>query len=253
MNTIRLLVTNQNTASYNMALDEAIMNHVKEGTVPPTLRLYQWNPPAITIGYFQSMEAEVDLATCKKFSIDVTRRITGGGAVLHDEETTYSLIVPEKNSIATGTIMESYRQICGAVILGLQQFGLVGQFVPINDILVNGKKISGNAQTRRNGCMLQHGTILMDVNVKKMFSLLKVPDEKIRDKMIANVEERVTSIKHQLKKEVNFRQVCNALVEGFEQQFKVKLVPGQLLESEIKEAQELAVKKYGAHEWVLKK
>src|SRR3989344_5599290 len=113
-NTIRLLVTNHNTASYNMALDEAIMNHVKDGTVPPTLRLYQWNPP-------------------------------------------------EKNQIVTGTNMESYRQICGAVIVGLQQFGLAGQFVPINDILVNDKKISGNAQTRRNGCILQHGTILMDV------------------------------------------------------------------------------------------
>ena len=252
-NTIRLLVTNQNTASYNMALDEAIMNHVKEGTVPPTLRLYQWNPPAITIGYFQSMEAEVDLEQCKKLSIDFTRRITGGGAVLHDKETTYSLILPEKNQIITGTIMESYRQICGAVILGLQQFGLTGQFVPINDILVNGKKISGNAQTRRNGCILQHGTILMDVDVKKMFSLLKVPDEKIRDKMIANVEERVTSIKHQLKKEVDFRQVCNALVKGFEEHLHVKLEPGQLLESEKEMAREFAVQKYETKEWVFKK
>lgn len=250
---IRLLVTNANTAAYNMALDEAVMLGIKEGSSPPTLRLYQWNPHAITIGYFQSMNAEVDIEKCKELSVDITRRITGGGAVLHDQETTYSLLLPLNNPVVTGNIMETYNQVCGAVIAGLNQFGLDGKFVPINDIIVNGKKISGNAQTRRHGCILQHGTILMDVNVEKMFSLLKVPDEKIRDKLISNVKERVTSLKHELSKEVDFRQMCNALVVGFEKELGVKLVPGHLSEAEKEKAHELAITKYQTKEWGFKK
>lgn len=244
---IRLLQTQHNNAFLNMAIDEAVLHHVAEGKVLPTLRLYGWQPSAVSIGYFQGLTQEVDLEQCKAHGVDVVRRITGGGAVYHDKEITYSFIVPQ-NSMPS-EILESYKKICSGVIQGLDYLGLKAQFAPLNDIIVNGKKISGNAQTRRSGCILQHGTILMNVDVKKMFSLLKVPNEKIRDKMIKTVEERVTSITHQVQKEIPFEAVSSAIISGFEMALELELEPDDLTESEKKLAEKLVHEKYSTQEW----
>ena len=114
--------------------------------------------------------------------MDYVRRITGGGAVFHDNELTYSIVIPESHPQIPKNIIDSYKRICGAIMKGLDKLGIDSKYFPINDILTNNKKISGNAQTRKSKTVLQHGTILMDVDVEKMFSLLKVPDEKIKDK-----------------------------------------------------------------------
>ena len=164
-----------------MAIDEAVSESVLKGE-PPTIRFWRWNPSAVSIGYFQNVEDELDLDMCKKMNVDVVRRRTGGGAVYHDYdgEVTYSVI--GKEELFPKGITESYYLICGWIIDSLTMLGIQSEFKPINDIVVNGKKISGNAQTRRNGILLQHGTILVDLDVKKMFSLLKVGKEKISDK-----------------------------------------------------------------------
>ena len=250
---VRLLQTMHNNAFLNMAIDEAISHHVAEGTVLPTLRLYGWQPPAVSIGYFQSMVEEVDLEKCKQHNIDVVRRITGGGAVFHDKELTYSFIIPVQNQLIPFDIKASYKRICDGVIQGLDYLGLKAEFVPLNDIIVNGKKISGNAQTRRNGCILQHGTILIGVDVQKMFSLLKVPDEKIRDKMIKTVEERVTSISQQLNKPMLFETVASSMISGFEMALELNLEPDDLTESEMKLAEKLMQEKYCTKEWNFKR
>jgi len=152
--------------------------------------LYGWKPSAVSIGYFQGLEEEVDLAVAQKEGVSVVRRITGGGAVFHDAELTYSFVTREFEE----NILDSYRQICGAVLSGLKTIGIEGQFAPLNDLILGGKKFSGNAQTRKNGVLLQHGTILLDVDVDRMFSLLKVPSEKMRDKIVSDVKMRVTGI-----------------------------------------------------------
>lgn len=219
----RYLTTGFHTAAENMAIDDAVLGEVAAGTSLPTLRLYGWKPAAISIGYFQSLDDEVDLVACKKFGVDYVRRITGGGAVFHEHEITYSIHIPEKLAIVPNGILESYKVICDGVIRGLSKIGVSAIFAPINDLIVmkNGapRKISGNAQTRKKGVILQHGTILLKVNVDKMFSLLKVPDEKLKGKLIDDVKQRVTSLSDFVGRDVTYEEGREILRKGFEESF----------------------------------
>jgi lipoate-protein ligase A len=228
----RLLLTGASTAATNMSIDRAVLVANSEGLVPPTVRFYEWKPPAISIGYFQGLEEEVDLVNCKKLGVDYVRRITGGGAVFHEHELTYSIVISESHPEIPKNIMDSYGRICGAIIKGLKNLNIESQYKPINDILTNGKKISGNAQTRKMKTVLQHGTVLMDVDVEKMFSILKVPNEKIKDKLIADVKDRVTSIKHVINEEISFAKVAESMKNGFEEEFNVELELGVLTDTE---------------------
>lgn len=249
MKQIRLLLTKYNSGPWNMAVDQAVLEAVAAGKQLPTLRLYGWNPCAITLGYFQSLHEEVDEEKCKENNVDIVRRITGGGAVYHDKEITYSFIIPEADGLITKDILASYKQISQGIIAALASFGLNTEFVPINDLIIQGKKVSGNAQTRKQQTILQHGTILLDVDVKKMFSLLKVSDEKIRDKMITAVEERVTSVKQQLCKEVSFAEMETALIAGFREALDIELVAGVLSFEEQQRANEVEKEKYRNEHW----
>jgi len=245
----RIIELQTNDAFTNMAIDEAVIESISQGKSPPTIRFYKWLPSAVSIGCFQSMNDEIDIEKCKELGVDVIRRRTGGGAVYHDNkgEITYSVIVPEKD-LDLG-ITESYHEICNWIVKSLSFLGISSEFKPINDIIAGGKKISGNAQTRRNGVVLQHGTILYDVDVDKMFSLLKVPDEKIRDKMISVVKERVTRV-------LDFTQIdqdelYGALLKGFTQDKEWEF--GNLTEAELSRAQELVQQRYKTDEWNFKR
>jgi len=237
-----------------MGIDESIAYARRMGETPNTVRLYRWNPSAVSVGYFQSMRDEVDLESCRRLGVDVIRRITGGGAVFHDYdgEITYSLIAPDDDPKIPKDIVSSYRLICGCLIRGLRALGLEAEFKPINDIVAGGRKISGNAQTRRIGVVHQHGTILREVDPALMFSLLKVPSEKIRDKLIKSVEERVTSINNHLGREVSFEEMKKAFKEGFEKAFKIKLVERRITEYENGLTVELR-EKYASKEWNFKR
>ena len=247
----RLLLTGHDSAFMNMAIDEAVLHH--QGKVPPTIRFYGWKPAAVSIGYFQSLVEEVDLSRCEGDGIDFIRRITGGGAVFHDRELTYSLITPESDPLIPKDILASYKAICSGIIAGLKDVGVSAEFVPLNDIIAGGKKISGNAQTRRSHCVLQHGTILMDVDVKRMFSLLRVPAEKMRDKLIKAVEERVTSVSAVIGRTVSFGELEKAMIAGFEKELGIKLTMGKLTESEQRMAKRLAEEKYMSRDWRFKR
>ena len=249
----RLLQTDFNTAFANMAIDRAILVANSRGKVPPTVRFYSWKPPAISIGYFQSLNEEVDLDACKKLGVDYVRRITGGGAVFHDKELTYSIVISESHPQIPKNILESYRRICGAIIRGLQGLWIESKYAPINDIVVSNRKISGNAQTRKSNTVLQHGTVLMDVDVEKMFSLLKVPNEKIKDKLISDVKQRVTSIKHISGNEVSFENVAEAMKNGFEEEFGIELVKGALTKNEIQLAEKFEKDCFSTNEWNFRK
>lgn len=240
----RILPLHMEHAFMNMAIDEAVSEAVAAGE-QPTIRFYRWLPSAVSIGYFQSMDDVVQADKCKKLGISIVRRRTGGGAVYHshDGEITYSVIGPV--NMFPKNIIESYKEICGWTIKGLKNLGIESEFVPINDILINGKKISGNAQTRRNNVLLQHGTILYDVDVGRMFSVLKVPDEKIRDKIIKSVEERVTRVIDY--KKVTREQTYDALLKGFTEGKDYSF--GELTEKETKRAREFVEKRYSTKEW----
>ncbi|PIN79858.1 hypothetical protein COV16_02030 [Candidatus Woesearchaeota archaeon CG10_big_fil_rev_8_21_14_0_10_34_8] len=231
-------------AAMNMAIDESILEHISEGKAKPTVRLYGWNPAAITIGNFQCREDEVDMNACKEAGVPVVRRITGGGAVFHEHEITYSILAPE--TFFPKHIQQSYQIICGVVIEALDKLGIAAQYRPINDIVVGSRKISGSAQTRRKGVLLQHGTILLDVNIAKMFSLLTISKEKISDKYVQSVKKLVTSLLEQNEK-LKEEQVIDALMEAFSEGKQVEI--GRLSKEEFTRAHYIMKSKYETEEW----
>ena len=250
--TWRLLPLRIDDAFTAMAIDEALLRLNSEGKSPNTLRFWRWNPSAVSIGYFQSVEREVDLGVARRYGVDVVRRITGGGAVFHDYngELTYSVVCHESNVPAD--IIESYKLICSGLVHGFERLGLQAEFRPVNDVQVRGKKISGSAQTRRWGSVLQHGTVLISPDVRRMFELLRVSPEKISDKFIASVFERVTTIERELGRRPDFDEVRNAMIAGFEEALGIRLVEGDLTEQELQLAKELR-SKYASGEWLRKR
>ncbi|MDR3146538.1 MAG: lipoate--protein ligase family protein [Treponema sp.] len=256
----RLLRTGYHSCFYNMALDEALLESVSRGRSLPVLRFYGWEPRAVSVGYFQVLEAEVNLEACKSRGIDVIRRITGGGAVFHQAELTYSIIMPDSHPLAGDSIRESYRSLCAGIIRGLALLGLEAQFAPINDILCGGRKISGNAQTRRSGTILQHGTILLDLDVDLMFELLRIPEEKNRGRLIRDVKERVTSLRT-LGLSSGFDEALRCFAEGFRQALSLEfpeearspVYPGGPGADEEVRALELAAGKFASPEWLYKR
>lgn len=205
---------------YNMAVDEAIARCVGSGRRPPTLRLYGWSPSAVSIGYFQEVLEEVDLDFCKSKGVEVVRRLTGGGAVIHTAgELTYSLIAEEGDPAVPKDIQESYARICAPIVAALRKLGVDAAFRPINDIEVQGRKVSGSAQTRRFGTVLQHGTLLLDMDFTQL-SALRVNDEKLKDKGATDVRGRVTTLKEILRRDLSKERVGALVAEEFGRGFK---------------------------------
>ena len=243
---MRLIRDTYHPAPYNMALDEALLM-LNRG---PVFRTYSWDPSAVSIGYFQSIEEEVDLAEAERMGVDVVRRITGGGAVFHDRdgEVTYSIVLPYGHPAAGKSARESYRVLCGGIVEALKILGVDAEFAGINDVVVGGKKISGSAQTRKKRGVLQHGTLLYDLKPELMFSLLRVPNEKIRDKMIKNIYERVTSLRH-LGLDVSRKEVEDAFAKGFSRVLGEKMEPSEPTKEELDMAERIAEEKYASREW----
>lgn len=242
--------------SLNMGIDEAILNGLSpdsgRGDGLPTIRFYRWSPPCITIGYFQDMKAEVDLEACRREGVDCLRRVTAGGAVFHDAELTYSIVLPLGTPLSPLDILESYSRICSGLVAGLARLGVEARFAPVNDIEAGGKKVSGNAQTRKHGCLLQHGTILLGLDVERMFSLLTVPEGKLKRKLIASAHERVTCVRELTGREPGFAEAAAAMKAGFLEAWGplgVEIEEGELEPGELAEARRIARDKYATEAW----
>lgn len=242
----RFIPPHTQNAYMNVALEDVCINAVAEKKSPPIIRFYNWEPSAVIIGYFQSLEQEVNLQACRSDGVDVVRRRTGGGGIYQDVRggLTYSVVAPE--SFFPREIIPSYQRVAEWMIAGLKELNIDAQFAPINDIQVHGKKISGNAQTRRKGVALIHGTLLFDVDPEKMFTYLRVPDEKIKDKMIASVKERVIGIKHfgVGSREEGYAALKKGFLHGkeFEEM--------ELTSDELNAAEELVEEKYALPQWI---
>lgn len=233
-----------------MATDEAILMAVAEGRSKPTLRFYSWNEPAIAIGYFQAVSEEVNMKKCKEDDIEIFRRMTGGGAVYKDPEgeLNYSIIVPEHHNEIPRDIKKSYEKINKCIISGLKKLNIDAKHSGINDITINGQKISGSAQTRKKGTILQHGTVLLDFNADKMVKYLKIAPEKSKDKITSNVKNRVTTLKKQ-KPNLSMKELKTALKEGTKKHLKCSLTQGDLSHWEKQKAKELYHDKYATENW----
>jgi len=251
----RLLKLETNNAFRNMAVDEAILRARIENTVPNTLRFYRWEPSAVSFGKFQSIRDEAHLDNCKKYGVDVVRRITGGGTVYHDaeDEITYSLVA-SKESLGAKDITDVYAKIYNGLaesvkILGLTTNFDVGDAKTCPNLTVNGKKISGSAQCHKGGVVLQHGTLLVDVDLEKMFTFLRVPWAKTCLEVVSIARDKVTSIKRELGKDVSVMGVYQALIEGFQKALNIRPVDGELTPYERELAEKLYNGKYATDDW----
>jgi len=242
--TWRLLPEGQFDAATNMALDEAIQERVADGA-DPVLRFYRWQPAAVSIGYFQRLEDEVDVETCADAGIDYVRRRTGGGAVYHDPagELTYSVIAPEDRY--PEAVEESYRAIIDRVIAGFETIGIEAEFAPINDVEVDGRKRSGNAQTRRDGVLLQHGTLLYDVNPERMFEALSVDAEKVSDKQLEAARDRVATVSSLAS--ASLAELRTAMIDAFTEGREYRV--DSYTDAERSRARTLAREKYTTEAW----
>jgi len=245
----RILRYEENGAAMNMALDDAIAEAVAYRVAGPTMRFYGWEPSAVSIGRFQDIEEVVDLEQCRKLGVEIVRRSTGGGAVFHDQgkELTYSVICPE--DMMPKDINEAYREVGGWIVNALKFLGIEGAFEPINDVLVNGKKISGSSQSRRKGIFVQHGTLLYDLDRARMFSVLRVPKDKMEAHDLDRAAERVTSVREQ--KKVPWEYVAAAMANAFI--MNREWYAGDLTQDELARAEVIARMRYANDEWTLER
>lgn len=246
----RVLDLEENDDSFmKMATEEAIMNAVREKRVFPTLRFYSWSKPAVALGFFQQAEKELSLEACKMENVEIFRRITGGGAVYKSScfELNYSFIIREDFKCVPKDVEESYRLICGAVMKGLDRLGFSVDFKPINDIMIGGKKVSGNAQTRVDNVLLHHGTILFRPEVEKMFKYLKIDDKKLFEKKVRSAKDLVVGLCDY--REITKKEVADAIVKGFEEIFEKKFLNSSITREESRDA-EILYEKYADEKFI---
>jgi len=240
-----------------MAIDEAILTARINGLVPNTLRFYCWNPSAVSIGKFQKIENEVNLENCRMHGVDVVRRISGGGTVYHDAEgeITYS-VVANKEDMQTENITEVYRKVYAGIAEGLKILGINTDFMEGDaktcpNLTVKNKKISGSAQSHKGNIVLQHGTILVNVNLEKMFTFLRVPWANTCMEIVSVAKHKITSLRNELGKTVPFNEVYQALVCGFQKALNIQLENGELTHYEVELTENLR-KKYATDDWNFK-
>ncbi len=216
-----------------MALDEAILEAGGQGLVPHTLRFLQFSPPCTLVGYHQSVEQEIRMDFCQAHGIEINRRITGGGALFWDEtQLGWEIYASRDFDGLPEDLEELYAFVCHGAVLGLAELGIQAAFRPKNDIEVRGRKISGTGGTEMGGFFLFQGTLLVDFDVETMLRALRIPIEKLKDKEIDSIKERVTCLAWELGEAPALSRIKAALARGFARILNVDLMPGPLTDAE---------------------
>ncbi|TRY27983.1 lipoate--protein ligase family protein [Brevibacillus sp. LEMMJ03] len=268
----RFIVTEAMPPAMNMAVDEAILQLHSEGKVPPTVRFYTWNPATLSIGYFQKAAKEINLEALRERGLGFVRRPTGGRAVLHDQELTYSVVVSESHPKMPSSVTEAYKVISMGLLHGFQRLGLRAEMVSLAteeekekysspgssacfdspswyELVVEGKKVAGSAQTRQKGVILQHGSILLEMDVELLFSLLNFPSERVKQRMMESFRQKAVTINEVSPRPIGLQEAVEAFRDGFASGLEVELVPGELTPEETALAEELVRTRYAADEW----
>jgi len=262
----RLIYDHPSTGAYNMAVDEAILRAVSADEQPPTLRLYGWDPFCISLGYGQSA-ADVDQNRLSAQGWDLVRRPTGGRAILHGDELTYSVALPIGHEFAQGDVISSYRRLSTPLLAALKHLGLMPQSEPQAaktgrnrgavcfevpshyEITVQGRKLIGSAQVRRKAGILQHGTLPLLGDVARICDVLVYDEEEARKMARETVRERATTLSQALGRVVEWHSAAEAVVAGFETTFDLKLVSDELSLQERTIADELIESVYTRDSW----
>jgi lipoate-protein ligase A len=266
--TWRLVVQGEADGATNMAMDEAILDAVIEGASPPTLRFYAWSPPCLSLGRNQPL-TDVDLAACRAGGVDVVRRPTGGRAILHCDELTYSATLLQGDPRAEGGVVESYRRLSAGLLTGLQVLSVaavatvpaVEQRTATSDltavcfeipsdyeITVKGRKLLGSAQWRGRGGVLQHGTLPLHGDLARILDYLTLSGAE-REEQRSCVRERAITLEEALGYPPSFARVARALAGGFAHALNLTLLPGALSDRERGLATELRHSRYAAGDW----
>lgn len=255
--------------SYNMAIDEAIMQAVAQGQSQPTLRLYAWSPLCLSLGYGQRIR-DVDLERLAKHKWDIVRRPTGGKAILHGDELTYSVSIPKDHDLAQGDIVESYRRISEALMLALQYLGLspasekqakgntglgpVCFEVPSHyEITSNGKKLIGSAQVRRRDGILQHGTLPLWGDITRICDALAYASGEERELAKQVIDEHATTLESVLGERISWDDVANMIAKGFADTFDIDFEIGELTQHEIELVNQFLEDRYNNPDWIHKR
>lgn len=263
--TWRLIVGGEADGATNMAVDEAILHGVIDGTSLPTLRFYAWSPPCLSLGRSQGL-AEADLAACRAAGIDVVRRPTGGRSILHTDELTYSVSLLQTDPRTKGGIVEGYRRLSEGLLAGLHSLGVdatqaAGQRVPDSEttavcfetpsdyeITVADRKLVGSAQWRAKGGVLQHGALPLCGDLARIVDYLAFSDvERIAQRRRLHL--KALTMEEAISAVLPFDSVAQALAEGFAQALNLTLVPGELTPQERARADLIRAKAYANPDW----
>lgn len=248
--------------SFNMALDELMLEWVSQKKIGPTIRFYGWSPAAISIGRFQDANEKIDFEQAAANGVGIIRRETGGRAVLHDQELTYSVAVPESHPAMPHSIKEAYLVISRSLLEGFRELGIDAEFaIPETsrektdsavcfdksswyELLVDGKKAAGSAQMRRKGVILQHGSIPIEIDDVKLFDLFRYPSAEIKQKALQAFKEKAVSINEAAEGTYHYDEVKAAFKRGFEKGLGVTLETMTLSDAQLMEISKLAETKY---------
>jgi lipoate-protein ligase A len=226
-----------------MALDQAILEAASRGEVPPTLRLYSWQPPCLSLGHAQSLD-DVDAERLAARGWQLVRRPTGGRAILHTDELTYSVAAPATHPDLSGTVLASYRRISLGLIAGLAILGLDADIQPevklseserenpicfevpsSYEITARGHKLIGSAQVRRQGGVLQHGSLPLNGDISRICLALHFDSEAARTSASARLAQRASTLSDLLGRAVSWDEAAQAMVRGFTEALGWDLTP----------------------------
>jgi len=267
----RVIYSGHSDGHHNMAVDEAIMESVAANLAPPTLRIYGWSPPAVSLGRFQEVAEQVDVEAIQQRGWDLVRRPTGGRAILHDDEVTYSVCVPQSQLPEGDSVLRSYRYLSRGIQRGLELLGVeaeLGRKPPATggkgsghqqsaicfshstraDMVAAGRKIVGSAQVRKNGIILQHGSVPITLDISDHLAVM--PGDGSGNKP-ESLQQAAVGVSQMLGRDVTYDELAEALVAGFSQALAVELQAGELSDQEQARAEHLSVHKYGTEAWNL--
>jgi lipoate-protein ligase A len=270
MDTWRLLITPPERGAqgaWNMALDESILEHIGRGESMPTLRLYAWDPACLSLGHAQPF-ADVDTVRLKERGWEVVRRLTGGRAILHTDEITYSVIAPNDEPRVAGSVLESYSRLAQALLLGVQQLDIPVEMedkvaqdstvrnnpvcfeVPsMYEITVDGKKLIGSAQARKKEGVLQHGSLPLTGDLARICQALVFENESAREEASKRLLARAATVESALGRAISWETAAESFIRAFERQLGLNLEKGHVSDSESRRTEELVKEKYDHPSW----
>jgi len=242
----RLLDSGLVRSAESAALDEALLESLTSGASPPTLHFYGRAVPTVSMGYFQRVDESVDLEACRHFDVSIVRRRSGGSSIYTDQgQLIFALVLPD------GALPKdregSFRLVCGQVARVLSSYGLDAMYRPVNDVEVGGRKLSGSAQLRGRGCVLHHGTLIIDTDLARMDAVLKPGPSGTRP------SERVTTMAALLGRAPEMHEVKDRLVSAFSELFGASFAPGPMTAAEDSAVRKLVEECYSKDAWNLRR